>query len=72
MPDATLLYALERASEMRRLGETVLLGLLVLGESGTAESHPLALNAVLRALREVGLERDARALAIEAAIAKGV
>ena len=72
MPDATLLYALERASEMRRPGETVLLGLLVLGEPGPAESHPLALNAVLRALREVGLERDARALAIEAAIAKGV
>ena len=72
MPDAALLYALQNASEMRRLGETVLLGLLVLGEAGPAESHPLALNSVLRALREVGLEREARALAIEAAIAKGI
>ncbi len=72
MPDAALLYALDHASEMRRLGETVLLSLLVLGAAGPAECHPMALNAVLRALREVGLERDARALAIEAAIAKGI
>ncbi len=72
MPDAALLYALDQASEMRRLGETVLLSLLVLGEAGPAACHPMALNAVLRAMREVGLQRDARALAIEAAIAKGI
>ncbi len=72
MPNAALLYALREASEMRRLGETVLLVLLVLGEDGPAQSHPMALNAALSGLMQAGLEREARALAIEAAIAKGI
>ncbi|MDH3916703.1 MAG: hypothetical protein OEU25_00860, partial [Rhodospirillales bacterium] len=72
LPNAALLYALKEASEMRRLGETVLLVLLVLGEEGPAQSHPMALNAALSGLMQAGLEREARALAIEAAIAKGI
>jgi hypothetical protein len=72
LPDAALLYALAEASEMRRLGETVLLVLLVLGEEGPAHSHPMALNAALSGLMRAGLQQEARALAIEAAIAKGV
>jgi tetratricopeptide (TPR) repeat protein len=72
LPNAALLYALKEASEMRRLGESVLLVLLVLGAEGPAQSHPMALNAALSGLMQVGLEREARALAIEAAIAKGV
>ena len=71
-PDPALLYALREASELRRLGETVLLVLLVLGPAGPAESHPVAFVASLSALRQVGLEREARALAIEAALARGV
>ena len=46
--------------------------LLVLGEDGPAHSHPMALNAALSGLMQTGLEREARALAIEAAIAKGI
>ncbi len=72
VPNAALLYALTEASEMRRLGETVLLVLLVLGEKGPADSHPMALNAALSGLMRAGLQREARALAIEAAIAKGI
>lgn len=72
LPATALLYALKEASEMRRLGETVLLVLLVLGEEGPAQSHPMALNAALSGLMQAGLEREARALAIEAAIAKGI
>jgi hypothetical protein len=72
LPNTSLLYALKEASEMRRLGETVLLVLLVLGEDGPAQSHPMALNAVLSGLMQAGLRREARALAIEAAIAKGI
>ena len=72
MPDAALLYALEEASEARRVGETVLLSLIVLGETGPAESHTLALGTVLSALGRVGLDQEARAIAIEAALANGV
>lgn len=72
LPNAALLYALEEASEGRRVGETVLLSLIVLGEDGPGQSHTLALGSVLEALTRVGLEREARALAIEAALANGV
>lgn len=72
LPNAALLYALAEASEMRRLGETVLLALLVLGENGPVNSHPMALNAALAGLMRAGLQGEARALAIEAAIAKGI
>lgn len=71
-PNAALLYALEEASESRRTGETVLLALIVLGENGPGESHAYALSAALAALSRVGLETEARALAIEAALASGI
>ncbi len=71
-PDGALLFALRDASDMGRVGETVLLSILIIGEKGPADCHPTALVAALSALRGVGLEREARALAIEAAVAKGI
>ena len=71
-PDGALLFALRDASDMGRVGETVLLSILIIGEAGPAECHPTAFIAALTALREVGLEPEARALAIEAAVAKGI
>ncbi len=72
VPNAALLYALAEASESRRIGETVLLSLIVLGERGPGESHAYALSTVLSALSRVGLESEARELAIEAALASGI
>ena len=72
VPSAALLYALDEASASRRVGETVLLSLIILGEDGPGKSHAFALSAVLTALSRVGLDREARALAIEAALARGV
>ncbi len=72
MPDAAFLYALEDASEARRVGETVLLSLIVLGEAGPAGAHALALGAVISSLSRVGLTREARALAVEAALGRGI
>jgi len=71
-PNAALLYALDEASESRRIGETVLLSLIVLGAEGPGGSHAYALSAALTALTRVGLETEARALAIEAALASGI
>ena len=71
-PNAALLYALVEAGEARRIGETVLLSLVVLGEQGPGDSHVFALSTVLTALRRIGLESEARALAIEAALANGI
>jgi hypothetical protein len=72
VPNAALIYALDEASESRRVGETVLLSLIVLGEDGPGESHAFALSTVLAALGRIGLETEARGLAIDAARASGV
>ena len=72
LPDASILYALESAGDGGRVGETVLLSLLAIGRDGPGAAHPIALERVLVALRQVGLEREARAIAIEAAIALGI
>jgi len=72
LPAAALLYALQDASESRRIGETVLLTLVVLGSAGPADNHVMALSDTIAALNRVGFEQEARALAIEAALANGV
>ena len=55
-----------------RLGETVLLALLALGDEGPAGASPLLLREVLISLRAIGFHKEARALAIEAALAAGI
>jgi hypothetical protein len=70
-PPAAVWQTLEQAASERRLGETVLLALHMLG--GRPEvAHPEALAAGLRGLRPVGLNQEARAIAIAAALAMGL
>mgnify|MGYP000709417250 CR=1 FL=1 len=54
------------------IGETVMLSLLALGEGGPARADPIVLRRVLVRLSEVGLGREARALAVEAALDAGL
>jgi len=61
---------LKLASDQRRVGETVLLSLAALSEAGPSKAHPQTLSEIVRALRKVGLEREARSLAAEALIAR--
>ena len=72
MPRAAIWRTLGDAAENGRIGETVLLALLTLGEAGPAEADPIVLGRVLSSLRRAGLEADARAIALEAAIAAGI
>ncbi len=71
-PDAALWFGLGEAAAAGRVGETVLLTLLNLGAAGPAAADPITLVRVLESLRRVGLEAEARALALEVAIAAGV
>ena len=64
--DVVGLLALHRAARGGRLGETVVLALDALGPRGPAGADPVTLRAAIAALRTVGLEREARALALEA------
>jgi hypothetical protein len=64
--------ALAEAGAAGRVGETLLLTLLLLGGSDAGERHPLALASALTALEQVGMDDEARALAMESAIAAGI
>lgn len=72
MPAAAPLYALMEAGKAGRTGEVVLLTLVTVGEQGLEGCHPMLLDVALTALSAVGLEAEARQLAIEAAVANGV
>jgi len=56
----------------KRIGEVVLLSMLALGEGGPGQAEPLVMYQVLKSLRAVGLQADARALAMEAVILAGL
>jgi len=71
-PDPGLLFALSDAAAAHRIGETVLLALYALGPEGPGGCNPLALSRVITGLRQIGLDSEARAIAMEAAIAAGV
>lgn len=72
MPDPALWFRLAQAVKARRVGEAVALSLIVLGEDGIARGDPVVLKTVIDGLRELGLKNEARALALEAALASGL
>ncbi|PKU22776.1 antifreeze protein [Telmatospirillum siberiense] len=76
-PPATALrgvlwQGLRVASDELRQGETVMFSLATLGEVGLNQADPTDLYRIVAALRLIGLDADARALAVEAAIANGL
>lgn len=72
MPPTAVLHLLMQASQSGRVGQTVLLSLVCLGEQGKGLSHPFLLGLTVRALQAVGLPNEARALALEAALLAGI
>jgi hypothetical protein len=68
IPATALRYQLRDAAKNKRIAEVVAISLVMLGSEGPSKSGLVALNAVVRALRNIGLEADARSIAIEAAI----
>lgn len=72
LPMPQIWNGLVNASENGRVGETALLALIALGENRLSEVSPVVLSHVMQALMRVGLEQDARQLAVEAAIMRGL
>lgn len=72
MPATTFWRGMMAAAQEGRIGETVLLAAIVIGEQNTGEVNAVVLSNVLMALTQVGFEREARALALEAAIEAGI
>jgi len=71
-PPPAFTPALENAVHGGRLGETVLLSILMVGPDGTLGADPALLRDVISALRSVGLEAEGRALALEAVLTNGL
>ena len=65
-------FLLEGAASQARIGETVLLSLVILGDAGPARVEPMIAHRVLKALRNIGLNDEARALALETVVAAGL
>ncbi len=72
VPAPHIWHGLVLASENGRVGEAILLALLALDESGPAGVSPLVLSHVIQSLMGVGLETEARRLAVEAALVQGL
>jgi len=71
-PYPTHWFLLQNAASQGRVGETVLLSLVSLGDGGPARAEPVVLHHVLTSLRALGLDREARAMALEAVVAAGL
>ena len=72
LPSSAVWHRLEVAATEGRIGETVLLALIAMGEEGPAEASPIVTGRVIENLMRIGLEADARRFAIEAAVAAGL
>ena len=72
VPRPVFWRGLRNAASQGRIGETVLLALTALGQGGPTQADPTLLRTVIESLRAVGLSAEARAIAIEAAVAAGI
>jgi hypothetical protein len=70
--DASYRERIAASAAAGRRAETVALAAILIGPQGTATAHPVLLHAALAALKEVGLDEEARALALETVIANGI
>ena len=64
--------ALPLAADAGRRGETMLLALIAAGSAGPAKTDLYTLATIAAALRKIGYEPEARAIAVEAALARGL
>jgi hypothetical protein len=64
--------SLANAADQVNVGETILLSLLTLGQAGPTQVDPTVLRQVVSSLQAIGLDDEARALALEAAVAAGL
>jgi hypothetical protein len=72
LPGAALWLDQAQAAAAKRVGETVLTTLLVATDGHRLSPEPIVLARAIRGLRAVGLEVEARSLAVEAAIDAGI
>ena len=72
MPSPMLWFVMREASGEKRLGETVLHVLSALGDTDLGKQNAYVVASAIAALKAIGLDREARALTVDAAIAAGL
>lgn len=68
VPPVDVWVGLQRAAGAEKVAETVLYALRGVGEDELTQLHPIAIHAIVGALRRVGLLAAARAFALEATL----
>ena len=71
-PDVAWMNALNEAASASRVGETVLIALLGLVDAQSGRADTATIRAAVDGLLRVGLVREAKTLALEAAVANGL
>jgi hypothetical protein len=72
VPNGALWLDQQQAAKAGRLGETVLTTVLLASAGDRLSSEPIVLAQAIAGLQVVGLDADARALAVEAALDAGI
>ena len=68
LPNSSLISLLKNASENKKVGETILLILMSLGNKNFNQLHPFFLQIVISSLNQIGLQEKAFDLVMEALI----
>jgi hypothetical protein len=71
-PNVATMQAMRASAQAGRVGETIAYALIALGGDSPAALEADALATVLDSLLRIGFEREARRLALEAAIGRGL
>jgi hypothetical protein len=72
LPNGALWLDQQQAAQGQRIGETVLTTLLLASAGDKLSGEPIVLAHAIAALQAVGLDADARAMAVEAALDAGI
>lgn len=72
LPNGALWLDQQQAAKAQRVGETVLTTLLLASAGDRLSPEPIVLAQAITGLKAIGLDADARALAVEAALDAGI
>mgnify|MGYP001304472324 FL=1 len=71
-PQVAIWESINRAVENDSVGEAILLFLIAMGESGPGDVSNMLLQKILVSMNKLGLYKEARVIALEAALATGL
>ena len=71
-PYLAIWESIDRAVQNGSVGEAILLFLIAMGENGPGDTSNILLQKILFSMNKLGLNKEARVIALEAALATGL